>query len=190
MSETVYDELVEAAKTRPDYQPQQENQSDENYLIHLLLCVGATPDNVFIRLSKEALDWYNTVGKMINNKVPSSQWPHCPGFKDPTPDPLPKVTSISKRPKDKKSQLVATVRAMLMMKPELSAREVWQHLTKTDFPNANFSVVSVICSETRSFIHLAKEYGFWRDKSIFEDTPQGESTVVEAPTPEVQQETE
>jgi hypothetical protein len=172
---TLYEELFKIVESH-GFQPQLEGQTDEQYLMSLLIAVGSIPEDEWDvlckerKLSKAAIDWYNTTAELVNNKVPFVQWPKLDGFKGPAPFIPKKVAADTK-----KRRVVKTIRSMLMMRPEMMSREVWKYLDATSFPGIKFDMVSVICSETRSFILLAKELGFWREKSKYE----GEAPLTE-----------
>lgn len=170
---TPFLELVKAASTQ-GYQLQLASHTDEAYLRGLAIAIAKVDQHVFDELSKDAQAWYQVMVEKI--KLPFDQWPKLPGFKD---EPL---RTVQKTPVLRHSGIVSKIRQIVMMDPDLGARQVQKLLDATSIPGIKFEVVSVVVSETKSFIILARELGFWRDKSIYEgqealpNSIEGEST--------------
>jgi hypothetical protein len=161
---TLYEELMAALTVGP----QKQDQSDDAYITEIVLGVASLPQTNFDMLSKKAQNWYNSCAE---NQYDITKWPHLEGFKDPVKQEKPK-TAPSK-PKSapanaERQHRVRKVREVVMMRPDIGSRQIQKYLDATSCPNISFQVVSVIASETRSFINLARELGLWRDKSVFE----------------------
>lgn len=167
---TLYQELLDAVQSQ-NFQPQSDSQTDEEYIISLLLALASIPEGDWRdlsrkgKLSKAAIDWYNTTAQLVNDKKPYQEWPHLQGFKEEIVVPEKAIIDSGKK------KVVRTVRAMLMSKPELSSRAVWKFLNESSFPGISFNMVSVICSETRSFIMLAQELGYWKESADYGQHP-------------------
>lgn len=162
---TIFQDLFKVAESK-GLTPQEENQSDQQFITLLLFCIAKLSNEELARLKPESVKWYNDTAQAFNNKLPFEQWPICEGFSESKTTPI--IKHQEKQVEDKKKKTVRTVRSMIMMDPNMSARQIHKYLDASSHPGIKFDVVSVICSETRSFIMLAKELGLWRDKSIYE----------------------
>lgn len=158
MTQTVFLELVEAASS-VGYQLQKANQSDEEYIKGLAFAIASVEQSTFDSMSRDAQRWYQDMSQKI--KQPFDQWPKLPGFKDVAYSPPVRLAT-------KRMGAVREIRKIIMMDYQLGARQVQKLIDATSYPGIKFETVSVIVSETKSFIMLAKELGFWRDKSIYE----------------------
>lgn len=89
----------------------------------------------------------------------------------PKSEPFPKAPEPKKRiaPKNSKfSGAIREIRRIVMIHPEWSARTIHKYLDAAEFAGIKFDMVSVVCSETRAMILIAKDLGFWRDISIYD----------------------
>lgn len=154
---TTFVELVKAAAS-VGYKLQT-TQTDEEYIKGLAYAIASVDQTVFDALSRDAQNWYQLMTQKI--KEPFDQWPKLPGFKD---TPLKHVI----KNKSERAGTVQKIREVVMMDPMLGARQVHKLIEATSSPGMKFETVSVIVSETKSFIVLARDLGFWRDKSIYE----------------------
>lgn len=165
---TIFQDLFKAAESK-GLTPQEESESDQQFITRLLFCIAKLSDEELSKLRPESVKWYNDTAHAFNDKLPFDQWPICEGFNESKVTPIIKKQEQQKE--DKRKKTVRTVRSMIMMDPNMSARQIHKFLDASSHPGIKFDVVSVICSETRSFIMLAKELGLWRDKSIYEGEP-------------------
>lgn len=177
---TIFEDLFKVAE-KQGLQPQIEGQTDEQFVTALLFAIAKLPSNELALLKPDSLQWYNDIAQnYFNKKLPFDQWPIPEGFNEFKTGPVKKYQQ--KQQEDKRKKTVRTVRAMVMMDPNMSARQIHKYLDASSHPGIKFDVVSVICSETRSFIMLAKELGYWREKSIYEgEPPLQETPTIQAP---------
>jgi hypothetical protein len=168
---TIFLELVKAAST-VGYQLQTADQTDEQYIKGLAYAIGSIEPTVFDTLSKDAQRWYQQIYEV--QKQPFEKWPKIPGFKDDGTRGLQRPQQM------KSSRIIRKIREIVMMDPELSARQVQKLLDATAVPGIKFETVSVVVSETKSFIMVARDLGFWRMKSVYEG--QEKLSVEEAQT--------
>jgi hypothetical protein len=168
-------------------------ETDEDFIRRFVVAIAKIDKDTWDSLQKESTDWYNNTARCINNKRPVENWPKCPGFVsiheqeagvigEPTTQQFQPAPAKSKRVAPKYSKYAGAVkeaRKILMMHPEWSARTIHKYLDATGFSGIKFDLISIICSECRTMILLARELGFWRDISIYDKTIPPDPTEVE-----------
>jgi hypothetical protein len=197
---SIYDTLFDAVKIQ-GFKEQSLIQTDEEYIKSFARAIAALPNDVWNLLPQECHIWYQNTARCINGKRPFENWPKCEGFVsihiavplaetgvvgEPQPATSTPLAPEKKRrlaPKDSKYVgSIKEIRKIIMVHPEWTARTVHKFMEGAGFAGIKFDIVSIVASETRAMMLLAKELGFWREISIYDKTIPPDPTEVEEET--------
>lgn len=182
---SVFTQLFQAAET-VGMKEQKPDQSDNEYLISLLVSISKISAETWDALSIPAQAWCHDATPLANKL---QQVPNCPGyvglgqvekitttlippkgltatevftspasrFQASQPSSVPKV-------KKKSTGIMDAVRRTVVIHPEWTSRQVYDYLKLNGYPDAKLDTISVDGGNIRRVIELAKELGLWNDK--------------------------
>lgn len=163
---TIFEQLLRGAqKAGIDTNPK--GTAEQVYLLQLIQGVGTLSDeNYYACLNKAAQEWITVAIEAVNTKNPI---PFCPGYvniEDAAPQEKPKKAQPLKttlKPLKKKKGALHSIRETIILNPEWSNKEVFDHVIK-EWPATKPETVAVNGSDIRHTIALAKELGYWKSE--------------------------
>lgn len=154
---------------------QREDQTDEQYIYEFCAAIAVIPEDVWALLPMAAHEWYSNTAARINIKEEYETWPKCEGFVSIHPPVVIIQPTIGgkrgKRVAPKDSKYVGVTREarkITMLHPDWTSRVIHKYLDASGYSGVKYELISVICSECRAFILLAKDLGMWRKVSMYE----------------------
>jgi hypothetical protein len=171
----IYDQLLKAAQKSGKI-VQAAGETDESFLLRLLKIIVTLPDSDWNNLSAEAQEWTNEAAE-ARNFQPPLPLPICPGFKDsivsdqvitPSIQKPPTVLKNNLKPLKKKKGALHAIRETILLHPDWSNNQVYQHVKQT-WPETRPETVAVNGSDIRHTLALAKQLGWIPPKKSEEE---------------------
>lgn len=159
-TKTLYDSLVEAAKTvDAKFKPRGKKESDRDYLHRLVGRVSEAEQPAFDAMPEEAKAWFNGAVDALNDETGQTELAMPDGYQ-PTAEAVAPATPAARAPRKRAENTAGKViRTALIEDQSISSKEILERLAAAGFKDVKEATVSSYRTDTLATLAVAAEMG-------------------------------
>jgi hypothetical protein len=159
--ETVCDELLAAIRQhKPKFRPQKETESDAEYIERVLQAIADIPDEIYNKLSPEALQWFAQAAETTNAGEQAEPPDGFVSAFKPKKEPTPKKLITREKPvKETPPTMGALIRRAIIDNRDISVQDLETMLAAAGFTDIKRTTVFSFQRGSLDTLKVAEQMG-------------------------------